>query len=151
MLSNTNILMLFVLLLLPDKIRAKPLSNQLSTDQLSASLSLALRKNTADTGARVHTVKPTEKSTSNSLFINNILDNTPINTEDSQKHRKARNRRWNANLLALALYDRSRREKNNGLNAKSVAQYDPFSTGPWGRKKRSVPEYSDFDYEEDDL
>ena len=32
-----------------------------------------------------------------------------------------------------------------------VALYAPFGGGEWGRKKRSVPEFADFDYEGEDL
>lgn len=61
---------------------------------------------------------------------------------------KKRTKRWNANLLALTLYDRSpeiRRPVKQPRVGQTVWAYD-FGGGVWGRRKRDI-EDSNFDFE----
>ena len=66
-----------------------------------------------------------------------------------------RKKRWDANLLALTLFEHGvQQDTLKSLAAKradDVALYDPFGGGVWGRKKRSVAEFAEFDYEVEDL
>ena len=58
---------------------------------------------------------------------------------------------WSGKLLAMTLYDKSRKSHAEAVHKKALADYDPLGGGVWGKKKRSIEEYSDFDYEADDL
>jgi len=63
------------------------------------------------------------------------------------------NENWDGGLLAFSLYNKQQSSNHlRGLNSGIVALYDPMGGGPWGKKKkRSLPENFDFDYEGDDL
>lgn len=66
-----------------------------------------------------------------------------------------RKKRWDANLIALTLRDRMLSSDTlRGVASKisdDVPIYDPFGGGVWGKKKRSVPDFDDFDYDGEDL
>ena len=87
-------------------------------------------------------------------ILNNIVDKR-IKNNIFTRNRLAENSKkeslLSGKLLAMVLYDKSRTTRTESINKKALTDYDPLGGGVWGRKRRSIEEYSDFDYEGDDL
>jgi len=62
---------------------------------------------------------------------------------------KRRVKRWNASIIAQAMYNLSLEHKGSNGQKKGrrrSSQYDPLGGGVWGRRKRNI-RFPDFDYD----
>ena len=147
---------LFILLVLPKVSFAFPVKTESakshSSDALRSLLS-SLDMNLLNERLEQDSVK-LEKDSIKHNILNNIVDKRIKNniftrnrlTENSKKESLL-----SGKLLAMVLYDKSRTTRTESINKKALTDYDPLGGGVWGRKRRSIEEYSDFDYEGDDL
>lgn len=111
-----------------------------SKSQTSSHSSLAA----TNLSKKVTTTKKTSKS-------NNILNSSAVQLEEQAKPKsilKKRTKRWNANLVALTLFDRSpeiKRPLKVSRARQTMWAYD-FGGGVWGRRKRDIEDLN-YDFE----
>lgn len=137
--KNSKILITMTIMLLPGICFAKPLSSDKTGSLIAQPQAIDII---------------TGEKTQHNVAITKILHNMAniMNNKASQNNvseqSKVRQKRWNANLLALTLYGNSKNNKREHRSRISfVSDYDPYGGGPWGKKKRSIPDEADFDYD----
>lgn len=135
--------------------KARPTTTSQSIETVNADTTNVL-KLTGPHHANTLVMEKEYKSLPTHSILANIISKLGKKVKASESIEEAlqRNKRWNANLIALTLYNSHPEDGKRGVahkRSEAVALYDPFGGGVWGRKKRSIPEFEDFDYEGDAL
>lgn len=146
---NTKIMLLCILLITPTITDAKPLtSNSAVANRDTDTIKQQINRVGSLSGSTE--LKHLDKT---AHTLHRLAQVVQGKAKDSERiNTIPRVKRWNAKELVMSLLSRHRKNSSPPVQGTStVALYDPFGGGVWGRKKRSDPDFSDFDYENDDL